>query len=144
MEHTRGWVELASQGLEILAVAIMVGFILVGTGDGLVGFTRKRAGTYTRYRVALARTIQIGLELLVAADIIRTVSTPLTETNLVLLSGLVVTRTFLGWTLTVEIEGHWPWQAGKESGPEQAPAAEPAEDQKRRELTHTGSGDAIL
>ena len=66
----------------------------------------------------LARTIQVGLELLVAADIIRTVSTPLTALNLALLSGLVVVRTFLGWTLTVEIEGRWPWQRDSGAAPQ--------------------------
>jgi len=120
MEHTREWVDSAARLLEALAVAVIVSFILVGTAQGLISFAKKSPGAYTRYRVVLGRTLQIGLELLVAADIISTVSTPLTPLNLALLSGLVVVRTFLGWTLAVEIEGHWPWQAAKESRPEPA------------------------
>ena len=123
------WVELAAAGVESLAVAIMVSFIVVGTVLGLIHFAKESLGAYTRYRVVLGRTLQIGLELLVAADIIRTVSTPLTVTNLMLLSGLVVVRTFLGWTLSVEIEGHWPWQMAKDSVPEpglEAPLATPS------------------
>jgi uncharacterized membrane protein len=110
------WIDFAADGLDILAVVIMVSFILVGTVTGVGRFLKNIAGAYTKYRVVLARTIQIGLELLVAADIIRTVSTPLTTLNLLLLSGLVVVRTFLGWTLTVEIEGRWPWQGEREKG----------------------------
>ena len=102
--------EFASQGLDSLAVAVMLSIIVVGTVLALIGLARRKEGAYTQYRVVLARTIQVGLELLVAADIIRTVSIPLTTLNLLLLSGLVLVRTFLGWTLTVEIEGRWPWQ----------------------------------
>jgi uncharacterized membrane protein len=114
----REWVDLAAECVESLAVAIMVSFIVVGTVLGLIHFAKESMGAYVKYRMVLGRTLQIGLELLVAADIIRTVSTPLTLTNLLLLSGLVVVRTFLGWTLSVEIEGHWPWQIAKESVPE--------------------------
>jgi len=113
----REWVDLAAQGLEILAVAIMVSFIAVGTALALLHFAKKSGGAYAGYRVVLGRTLQVGLELLVAADIIRTVSTPLTLTNLLLLGGLVLVRTFLGWTLTIEIEGHWPWQGARDAVP---------------------------
>jgi uncharacterized membrane protein len=117
------WVEFAAQSLDSLAVAIMVSAIIVGTALASTRFLRKTEGAYTRYRVLLARTIQVGLEILVAADIIRTVSIPLTALNLTLLSGLVVVRTFLGWTLTVEIEGHWPWQRGSTAQSESGCAA---------------------
>ena len=112
------WVDLAALGLEILAIIMMVSFILVGTGLALIRYRRKAEGTYARYRVVLARTLQIGLELLVAADIVRTVSTPLTASNLILLGGVIVVRTFLSWSLSVEIEGCWPWQREKETGTE--------------------------
>ena len=104
------WVDFAALGIEILAIAIMVVFILFGTVMALIRYTRKDAGAYAWYRHVLARTVQIGLELLVAADIVRTVSTPLSPLNLVLLGGLVVVRTFLSWSLSVEIEGCWPWK----------------------------------
>jgi uncharacterized membrane protein len=50
----------------------------------------------------------VGLELLVAADIIRTVALDPSLINVAILSALVLVRTFLGWTLTVEVEGRWP------------------------------------
>jgi uncharacterized membrane protein len=73
---------------------------------------------YERYRVVLGKTLLVGLELLVAADIIRTVALDLTLKNIALLGALVLVRTFLGWTLTVEVEGRWPWQKISESAPE--------------------------
>jgi uncharacterized membrane protein len=51
----------------------------------------------------------LGLELLVAADIVKTIAIELTFTSLGLLAGLVLVRTFLSWTLVLEIEGRWPW-----------------------------------
>ena len=59
----------------------------------------------------------VGLEFLVAADIIRTVALDLTPLSIATLAALVLVRTFLGWTLTVEVEGHWPWQKREETGP---------------------------
>jgi uncharacterized membrane protein len=120
MEETRKGIELAARGLEILAIVVIVTFILVGTVQGLVNFARKRPDAYTRYRVVLGRTLLIGLNLLVAADIVSTVSTPLTPTNLLLLGGLVMVRTFLGWTIVIEIEGRWPWQPATASRPGRA------------------------
>jgi len=52
----------------------------------------------------------LGLEVLVAADIVKTIAIQLTFTSLGLLAGLVVVRTFLSWTLVLEIEGRWPWR----------------------------------
>jgi uncharacterized membrane protein len=116
MEQFREWIELAAQGIEILAVAIMASFILIGTARWVFHSTKKIIGAYERYRRVLGKTLLVGLELLVAADIIRTVALDLTMLNIALLGGLVVVRTFLGWTLTVEVEGRWPWQKEKESG----------------------------
>ncbi len=90
--------------------------VLGRTAQALVIHSAKMIeGTYERYRVVLGKTLLVGLELLVAADIIRTVALDLTLINIGLLAGLVLVRTFLGWTLTVEVEGHWPWQKTKES-----------------------------
>jgi uncharacterized membrane protein len=52
----------------------------------------------------------LGLEVLVAADIVKTIAIQLNFTSLGLLAGLVVVRTFLSWTLVLEIEGRWPWR----------------------------------
>ena len=110
MEHMRFWIELAAAGIEALAVAIMVGFILFVTARWFLHIRQKREGAYQRYRVAVGRSLLIGLELLVAADIIRTVALDTSLMNVATLAALVLVRTFLGWTLTVEVEARWPWQ----------------------------------
>ena len=115
MDQYREWIELAAQGIEVLAVAIMVLFIIIGTLRWVFHSAKKVAGTYERYRVVLGKTLLVGLELLVAADIINTVAIDTTPESLAMLGGLVVVRTFLGWSVTVEVEGHWPWQKAKES-----------------------------
>lgn len=115
MELTRQWSEIAARGVEALAVTIMVSFILIGTVSMLFHAVKGMEGAYEKYRIILGKTLLIGLELLVAADIINTVAFPLTLSNLTLLAGLVMVRTVLGWTLTVEVEGHWPWQETMES-----------------------------
>ena len=115
MEASRQWIELIAKAVEILAIAIMVVFIVIGTTRFLFHSLTKIEGAYERYRIVLGKTLLLGLELLVAADIIQTVTLELTLTNLAALGGLVAVRTVLGWTLTVEVEGHWPWQDTKES-----------------------------
>ena len=57
--------------------------------------------------------MMLGLEVLIAADIVKTVALTPTIENMVSLGLLVVVRTFLSWTLSLEIEGHWPWQSDK-------------------------------
>jgi uncharacterized membrane protein len=115
MIHVREWIEFAAQAVEALAVAIIVCFIFTGTLGWLVHSIKGTEGAYERYRNVLGKTLLVGLGLLVAADIINTVAYALTLTNLALLAGLVVVRTALGWTLTLEMEGHWPWQQTNES-----------------------------
>ena len=109
-------IEVATQGVELLAVVVMIGFIAAGTVRWLLQMPSGAVQAYERYRLMLARSLLLGLELLVAADIIRTLTIELTLVNLATLGLLVVLRTVLGWTLTVEVEGRWPWQAGKSGG----------------------------
>jgi len=117
MEQIHELIDLAARGIEVLAVAIMVVFIIVGTARWCIHSVNKINGGYERYRVVLGKTLLIGLELMVAADIIRTVALDLTLTNITLLGGLVIVRTFLGWSIVVEIEGRWPWQIKKRDSP---------------------------
>jgi len=111
----REWSELAAQGIESMAVLIMVAFIVVGTVRWLLHSMQQIEQAYERYRIVLAKTLQVGLELLVAADIIRTVVLDATLQNIAVLGALVVVRTLIGWTLAVETEGCWPWKRAKGS-----------------------------
>jgi uncharacterized membrane protein len=116
MEHIREWIELTATSIEALAVAIMAGYIVIGTVQWFFFTGRRGEKSYDDYRVHLGRALLVGLELLVAADIIRTVALDTTLLNIATLGALVLVRTFLGWTLTVEVEGRWPWQKAKEAG----------------------------
>ena len=95
--------------IEILAVAIIVVAIVYATS--VYGFKRRTPDSYSTYRVRLGRALALGLEVLVAADVIRTVALEPTISNVVVLGMLVLIRTFLTWSLVVEIEGRWPWQS---------------------------------
>jgi len=65
---------------------------------------------YDQYKIRIGRSLLLGLEVLVAADIVKTIAIEITFTSLGILAGLVLVRTFLSWTLVLEIEGRWPWR----------------------------------
>jgi len=117
MGNIRDWIEIAAKFIEALAVVLMVGFIVIGTAKWLFLSGRRIEKAYERYRVHVGKALLVGLELLVAADIIRTVALDLTPLSIATLAALVLVRTFLGWTLSVEVEGRWPWQKREEAGP---------------------------
>ena len=85
---------------------------------------RTSRGVFKAFRHRLGRAIILGLELLVAADILRTISTRPTLTDVAILGGIVLIRTFLSFSLEVELEGRWPWQA-KQLTPELPTEREP-------------------
>jgi uncharacterized membrane protein len=96
--------------------------ILTGTILSTAAFlrdirTRKdREAVIRGYRTGLGRAILLGLEFLVAADIINTVAIEPTLESVAVLAGIVLIRTFLSFSLEVEIEGRWPWQRAAEAG----------------------------
>jgi len=95
--------EVASFAVILLAVAIATGVFLVRMRrDGFVA-------NFRDYRANLGRGILIGLELLIAADILKSVVIDPTVEGIIVLGGIVVIRTFLSISLDVEINGHWPW-----------------------------------
>ena len=107
---TRWSIETAAHGIESLATLIIVIAAVYGTINFLVQARARVADAYENYRTQLGRSLLLSLELLVAADIIRTVTLDLTMQNVLVLAVLVVVRTFLSWSLVVEMKGHWPWK----------------------------------
>jgi uncharacterized membrane protein len=107
----RQWVELSSEGIEALAVVIIVGSIIFGSLRFLRHLSTRVTDPYRAYKELLGRSLLLALEFLVAADVIRTVLLDLTPKGVGILGALVVIRTFLSWSVVVEIEGHWPWQS---------------------------------
>jgi uncharacterized membrane protein len=110
------WIEVAALAIEILAVAIIVVAIVYA----VVRYLLKAAAhpesedRYLRLKVRLGRALLLGLEILVAADIVRTVALEATLESVAVLGMLVLIRTFLSWALVVEIEERWPWQPKRE------------------------------
>ena len=106
------WIHEAAVIVEILAVAIIAIGILAALGRYLQRSVVQRVpgDHYHTLKVPLAKTLMLGLEILVAADVIVTVALEATLESVLILGLLVVIRTFLSWSLVVEIEGHWPWQ----------------------------------
>ena len=107
------WIEAAALATEVLAIVIIV----LGIVGSTIRYVYLRFGSktnedvrYENYRHSLGRSLLLGLEILVAADVVRTVALEATVESVVVLGLLVLIRTFLSWSLTVEIEGHWPWQ----------------------------------
>lgn len=101
-----------SLGAEMAGVAVIVIGALFATVTFVARLRRREDlnTTYHAFRSALARGILLGLEFLVAADIIGTVAIEPTLNNLYVLGLIVLIRTFLSFSLEVEIEGRWPWQ----------------------------------
>lgn len=91
-------------------VVIMIA-VAISTADFLVRVRREGfEASYRAHRANLGRGILIGLELLIAADILKSVVIDPTLNGLAVLGGIVLIRTFLSFSLDVEINGHWPWQ----------------------------------
>lgn len=107
------WVHLVTRVVEIVGTAIIVVGSFGALGLFLVRMARRAAPRETlvaAFRSNLGRSILLGLEFLVAADIINTVAVEPTVQSLIVLAGIVLIRTFLSFSLEVEIEGRWPWQ----------------------------------
>ena len=109
-------VEAVGQLVEAAGVAVIV----LGIGWATVRYLLNLNGTrrYQAYRQGVGRAILLGLEFLVAGDIIRTVAVEPTFESLGVLAGLVAIRTFLSLSLEVEISGRWPWQDRPRPAPE--------------------------
>lgn len=101
-----------TRAVELGGVGVIVVGTVVSTWALLRGFAARtdREATVRGYRQSLGRAILLGLELLVAADIINTVAIEPTLNSVAVLGGIVLIRTFLSFSLEVEIEGRWPWQ----------------------------------
>ena len=104
-------IESLGLAIDVFGVIVIVGGILLA----IVQYLRRQRvhsfmDHYQSFKVRIGRVLLLGLEILVAADIVKTIAVTPTFENLGILAGLVIIRTFLGWALILEVEGHWPWQ----------------------------------
>jgi len=113
-ERILAWIDYAALAIEILAVVIIVGAIFYAVGHYIIRtpLRPEQGALYKELKVRLGKALMLGLEILVAADIIRTVALEATLQSVAVLGLLVLIRTLLSWALVVETEGRWPWQPG--------------------------------
>jgi uncharacterized membrane protein len=123
LAEIHAYVDLLAKGLELAGVAIIIGgAALAGVLFFRTGFdTQGWRAAYDQCRSNLGRSILLGLELLVGADIISTITAPLTVESVGLLAGIVAIRTFLSFSLETEIEGCWPWRRAEKDAASSTP-----------------------
>jgi uncharacterized membrane protein len=116
---------MIDQILEILEILEHAGGVinLFAVAVIVIGFTRslgryaiqyKELGPeadFAQFKIELGRALALGLEILIVADVIETITVKPTFQSLGVLAFLVVGRTAISWTVALEIEGRWPWQA---------------------------------
>lgn len=112
MEKIKQLIEWAATVIEVATVLVIVLASVIGSARFLFHINQRLPNAFQEFKVRLGKMLMLSLEFLVAADIIRTVILEPTLINAAILGLLVVIRTFLSWSLSVEIEGHWPWQTG--------------------------------
>ena len=135
-----GWLITAARyvaaSLELAGVAvILISVIAAGVGYVRTGIGGDWASAYDKCRANLGRGILLGLELLVGADIIATVTAPLTFESVGLLAVVVLIRTFLSFALETEIEGRWPWDRRSAERTHPAPNARATKSPRRKETS---------
>ena len=108
-------ISAAGYGIEALGVlVIIVGLALSSLRYLSQVWTQPEGVAYRAYRRQLGRSIILGLEFLIAGDIIRTVVVEGTFTSVAILALIILIRSFLSATLHLEVEGRWPWQKAAE------------------------------
>jgi uncharacterized membrane protein len=121
MERVHSFIEFAALAIELMAIAFILIALVHGTVQFLLRLREQIGNAYELYKSQIGKGLLLGLEFLVAADVIRTVALETTLNSVIVLGILVLVRTFLSWSIVVEIEGRWPWR-GSDRKPEPSPA----------------------
>ena len=111
------WMELLTKVFEVAGVAILAfGSLVALLRAGLAGAGGRRVGTYERARNDVGRAILLGLEVLIVADIVRTITVDPSVESAATLGIIVAVRTFLSFSLEIELEGVVPWRSATARG----------------------------
>ena len=114
-EQILGLLEKAGGVISLAGVLVIAGGFLLAASRYAADLRRSDfEKNFDRFKVGLGRALLLGLEILVLADIIETITVKQTFSSLFVLAGIVIIRTIVSWTLTLEVEGHWPWQTADE------------------------------
>jgi uncharacterized membrane protein len=103
-------VELVGKTIDTVGITVIAAGGLLAAVNVFLRRRQRGGDAYRTFREQLGRSILLGLEFLVAADIIRTVAVSPTGESVAVLGGIVLIRTFLSFSLELEITGYWPWQ----------------------------------
>lgn len=110
MEYIRVYIDYVAAIMEAIGVLTIFFGSLYSLGKFLFRLRSNQAVRYTELRQAVGKSILLGLELLIAADIMATVVAEPTLRSVSVLGLIVIIRTFLSLSLQVELEGKFPWQ----------------------------------
>jgi uncharacterized membrane protein len=114
-EQILRYLEQAGAVISLSAVAVIVAGFALAAGRYALRFPELQPEpNFKRFKIELGRALTLGLEILVLAVVIGTITLKPTFSSLAVLAFLVVLRTLVSWTLILEIEGHWPWQTSDE------------------------------
>ena len=115
-------IEGIGTGIDAIGVAVIAGGALLAVFMTIGRIRQEDGGAYEFFRRRLGRAILLGLEFLVAADIIRTVAVTPSGESVAVLGGIVLIRTFLSFSLQLEMTGAWPWQQRSVAAADKSPA----------------------
>jgi uncharacterized membrane protein len=124
MVETKDFVYVISEAIDLTGVAIIAAGALLGVMLFVQDISRRHKSltdAYGRLRTFLGRSLLLGLEFLVAGDIIKTVAIEPTFDSVIVLAIIVLVRTVLSLSIDVEIDGRWPWQAAQQEGAKDRP-----------------------
>lgn len=110
-EQILSFLDQAGGAISLVGVLVIAGGFFLAAGRYVAGYRRLGSQkSFRHFKVGLGRALLLGLEILVVADVIETITIKPTFGSLATLGFLVILRTIVSWTLTLEVEGRWPWQ----------------------------------
>ena len=114
--ETTDLIVVISDAIEVAGVAVIAAGVVIAVALFVWDLLRQTPirDAYTRLRTFLGRSLLLGLEFLVAGDIIKTVAIEPTRDSVIVLAVIVLVRTVLSLSIDVEIDGRWPWQAAEQ------------------------------
>jgi len=107
-------IETVGKTIDAVGVAVIAVGALISAAGAVPRLRNATGDVYRVFRQQLGRSILLGLEFLVAADIIRTVAVTPDARSVAVLGGIVLIRTFLSFSLELEVTGYWPWQKNRQ------------------------------
>ncbi len=111
-EQILEYLDHAAEMISLAGVVVIIGGFLLAAGRYAAQYRQLGpAQDFAQFKIQLGQALMLGLEMLVVADVIETITTTPTFKSLALLACLVAIRTIVSWTLSLEVKGRWPWQA---------------------------------